>query len=159
MSYGGCIKAGRPRGATTRVGGQDGCGKVQIPTSSIHSVGVIIIFHLASLGRTFVLGTTPMLVVMFLILLCSIPPIAVTKLMVKEPSCNPVWTVVISIVGKLPVVGGVLAPPGSNSLHSLILGLLLEIAPVIWRLTLAVVLQMGFLGGQPVVDSVCLLLQ
>lgn len=113
----------------------------------MYSVIVIIIYHLASPGRTFVLGIIPMLVVVFLFLQCSIPPVTVTKLMVKEPSCNPVWAVVISIVGKLPVVLGILVPTGSNSLHSLVLGLLLDITPVIWRLSLAVVLQMGFLGG------------
>jgi hypothetical protein len=69
----------------------------------------------------------------------SIPSVTVAKFVIEEPSSNPIWAV-ISGASKVPVVTCVLVTRLGNCFHSLILGLFDNVAPVVWRFPLAVLL-------------------
>ena len=105
-----------------------------------------------------ILGTT---VVVFPILWVldgvSIPPVAVTKLVVEEPARYPVWAVFCSRC-LCPVVAGVRVARTGDALHGLIFGLFRYVRPVVGFLALAVLLQMALLRCEPLVGMICLLL-
>jgi hypothetical protein len=70
-----------------------------------------------------------------------VPSMTVTKLVIKEPSGNPVWATV-SRLGEAPIVAGMWVAGLGNALHSLVFGLLNDIAPVVRGFPLAILLQM-----------------
>jgi hypothetical protein len=73
-----------------------------------------------------------------------ISAVAVPELVVKKPSCNPVRTIASPIGCQIPIIARVLIPAPGNSRHCIVLGLLIDIAPVVGRFALAVFLQMVF---------------
>ena len=75
----------------------------------------------------------------------SIPPVTIPEFVVKEPSRNPVRATV-DIIGELPIIACVGIARIGNPSHSFILGILEEIAPVVWGLPFAVTFSVTLLG-------------
>jgi hypothetical protein len=73
----------------------------------------------------------------------SVPSITISELVVKKPSCNPVWFV---RSGKVPVVACMAVSGSGNTCHGFVLGLLDKIAPVVGWFPLAVALQVTLIG-------------
>ena len=70
----------------------------------------------------------------------STPAIIVTKLMVKEPSCDPIGTVIL-LGSETPIIIGVLISTTSDSVYCFVLPLLLKIVPVVRRHTCTMIFQ------------------
>jgi len=87
----------------------------------------------------------------------STPAIIVTKLMIKEPSCDPIGTVIL-LGSETPIIIGVLISTTSDSVYCFVLPLLFKIIPVVRRHTRTMIFQVRLLRDQPAVDSSCLLL-
>ena len=105
----------------------------------------------------FMLGTTVFVVVLLPTPLRSISPVSVTEFVVEEPLCNPVGIVVLCD-SEAPKVFCELISTLRYHRHGIVFGPLLDITPVIWSFTLAVLLQVGLVGDQPVIDYVGLFL-
>ena len=72
------------------------------------------------------------------------PPISVTKLVVEEPSCNPIGSAILS-GRKIPIIARVLISTKGDLVYCFILPLLLEIVPVVRWLTRTVIFQVRLL--------------
>ena len=68
----------------------------------------------------------------------SISAIAITKLMVKKPTRYPVRATFVADDSKIPVSFCLGIAASGNAPHSLILPVLLDVTPVVWRLSFAV---------------------
>jgi len=115
-------------------------------------VWIAVIFD----GLTLSLRNLPRLANMSLPM-SSIPPISVTELMVKKPSCDPVRKSIL-LRSKNPITASVLISTTSDSVCCFVLPLFLEIIPVVWRRTCTIIFQVRLLRNQPAVNSSCLLL-
>jgi hypothetical protein len=83
----------------------------------------------------------------------TIAPVAIPELVVQEPLCDPVGTI-ISRAGQVPVVRGVgIARPGHVA-DGFVFGLLSDIAPVVGWLALAICLQVLAGAGEPSVGLI-----
>jgi hypothetical protein len=75
----------------------------------------------------------------------SISAVTVTELVIKKPSCYP-----IRAIGggssEVPIICGMLVAASGDERHSFILRLLLDVAPVIGGLSLAVLFEVVFIG-------------
>ncbi len=106
---------------------------------------MIVICAIVAPRRIFVLKlwVTAMLVTMVmppvLLHVILIPSITITELVIQKPSSNPVGTV-LGGSGKIPIITRILVSTSSNSGHCFILEFLLDVAPVVWRFTLAITL-------------------
>ncbi len=87
----------------------------------------------------------------------SVSPITIAKFMVKKPLSDPV-RIIASRNSKVPIVSSVLVTSLGYHRHRVVLRPLLNVRPIIWSFSLAVLLEMSLVGDQPVVDDIGLFL-
>jgi hypothetical protein len=75
----------------------------------------------------------------------SVPSVTVPELVIKEPSRDPIRAV-FRRCGEAPIEACVWVAGLGNACHRLVLGLLDYIAPVVWGLPLAILLEVALIG-------------
>ena len=75
----------------------------------------------------------------------SVPSITIPKLVVKEPSRDPIRTV-FRRGGEVPIVTGMWVVRLCDTCHRLVFGLLDYVAPVVGGLPLAILLEVALIG-------------
>lgn len=74
----------------------------------------------------------------------SISAVTVAEFVVEEPSCYPVWAIA-SGSREVPIPSGMRVAALGDASHGFILRLLQNVAPVVGWVSLAVLLEVGFL--------------
>ena len=113
---------------------------------------VVVILDLFLFRGIFAFRST-MFMVFVTTLMRSISPVTIAELVVEEPLCNPV-RIVVTGGPQIPIVVCASISALRNHRHGIVFGPLLDVTPIIWSLTLAVLLQVRLVGYQPVVDRI-----